>query len=317
LEQNPAPVTGGQVPNSSFFINTFSLAARYLVDFGQYFQLNDMLIKDIQPHISLTEFVRKYQIIRWQYEANSIPPNKFLAPRPEHSLTFYIRDLQSYSFLGLSKKETYPKSIVSGIHTNTLIRDCGHDFWALKIIFQPCALFRLTGLPMQELVSNFAEAEAIFGKDVNSLYERLNGSDNLNEMIVQIEIYLQKVISQKVKNAHSIDLVCQQILIQNKSQNLDFLAKQSFLGTRQFIRKFEQRTGISPKLFDRIVRFDNAYRLKNNNPNLDWLSIALDSGYYDYQHLTKDYKDFTNHTPVTYYEIDKKAPERDFGLHFG
>jgi hypothetical protein len=27
LEQNPAPVTGGRVPNSPFFINTFSLAA--------------------------------------------------------------------------------------------------------------------------------------------------------------------------------------------------------------------------------------------------------------------------------------------------
>ena len=276
-----------------------------------------MLIKDIQPHISLTEFVRKYQIIRWQYDANCIPPNKFLAPRPEHSLTFYIRDLQSYSFVGSSKKATYPKSIVSGIHTDTLVRDCGHDFWALKIIFQPCALFRLTGIPMHELVSNFADAEVIFGKNATLLYERLNSSDDLNEMIEQIELYLQKIISQKTKDIHPIDFVCQQILIQNSRQNIDILAKQSFLSTRQFIRKFEERTGISPKLYDRIVRFDKAYRLKNNNPNLDWLSIALESGYYDYQHLTKDYKDFTNHTPVTYFEIDKKAPERDFGLYFG
>lgn len=276
-----------------------------------------MLIKDIQPHISLTEFVRKYQIIRWQYDVNTIPPNKYLAPRPEHSLTFYIRDLQSYSFIGSTKKETYPKSIVSGIHTTTLIRDCGYDFWALKIIFQPCALYRLTGVPMHELVSNFADAEAIFGIEVNHVYERLNSLDNLQEMITQIEFYLQKVISSKTKNFHPIDLVCQQLLFQNESQNLDILAKKSFLSTRQFIRKFEERTGISPKLFDRIVRFDKAYRYKNNYPDLDWLSIALDSGYYDYQHLTKDYKDFTNHTPVTYYEIDKKAPERNFGLHFG
>ena len=64
-----------------------------------------MLIKNIRPHLSLTEFVRKYQIIRWQYDAYSIPPNKFLAPRPEHSLTFYIRDIQSYSFLNSTKKK--------------------------------------------------------------------------------------------------------------------------------------------------------------------------------------------------------------------
>jgi transcriptional regulator GlxA family with amidase domain len=91
----------------------------------------------------------------------------------------------------------------------------------------------------------------------------------------------------------------------------------SSLSVRQFIRKFEERTGVSPKTFDRIVRFDRAYRLKNNRPDLDWLSIALYSDYYDYQHLAKDYKDFTNSTPVGFYDIDLKAPERTFGLHFG
>jgi AraC-like DNA-binding protein len=276
-----------------------------------------MLIKDIQPEISLKEFVRNYQIIRWQYDATTIPSNKTLAPRPEHSLTFYIRDLQSFCFVNSNKKEFYPKSIISGIHDQTIIRDCGHDFWALKIIFQPCALFRLTGLPMKELVSNYVDAEIILGYEVRLLQERLNSTDNLKEMILNIETYLQYLITKQKKEHLQIDNVCKEILYQNEPKNLDVLSKKSFLSTRQFIRKFEERTGISPKLFDRIVRFDKAYRLKNNQPNLDWLSIALNCGYCDYQHLSKDYKDFTNTTPVGYYEIDKQAPERFFGLHFG
>jgi AraC-like DNA-binding protein len=276
-----------------------------------------MLIKDIQPNASLAEYVRKYQIIRWQFEETINPPDKFLGPRPEHSLTFYIRDLQTYSFSGSQKKENYPRSIVCGIHTNTLIRGCGHDFWAIKIIFQPCALFKLTKVPMSELVNNFADAEAMFGKEVSLLYERLNGTENLPEMIGQIELFFKNIISQKTKESLAVDWVCKQILTQNQSQNLDNLARQSCLSTRQFIRKFDERIGINPKLFDRIVRFDRAYRLKNNSPSLDWLSVALSSGYYDYQHLTRDYKDFTNLSPVAYYEIDQKAPERTFGLHFG
>lgn len=276
-----------------------------------------MLIKDIQPHLSLNQFVRKYQIIRWQYNTNTNPQNKTLAPRPEHSLTFYIRDLQSYNFLDSIKKEYYPRTIICGIHDKTIIRDCGHDFWALKIIFQPCALFKLTGLPMDELVSSFIDAEIILGKEIRMLHERLNSSDNLNEMILNIEIYLKRLVQQQKKDNHQIDLVCREILLQKERKNLDFLASRTFLSTRQFIRKFEERTGISPKLYDRIVRFDKAYRLKNNQPNLDWLSIAMICGYYDYQHLAKDYKDFTNSTPVGYYQIDQQAPERFFGLHFG
>jgi len=81
--------------------------------------------------------------------------------------------------------------------------------------------------------------------------------------------------------------------------------------------KFEERTGVSPKMFDRITRFDRVYKLRNNRPDLDWLSIALNCGYYDYQHLAKDYRDFTGTTPVSFYQIDQKAPERLFGLHFG
>jgi AraC-like DNA-binding protein len=276
-----------------------------------------MLIKNIPPNAALNEFVRTYQIIRWQYDPNAKPPNKYLAPRPEHSLTFYIRDLQSFSLIGSPEKVVYPRSIVSGIHIETLIRDCGHDFWALKIIFQPCALFRLTGVNMCEFVTNFTDAENIFGKELNLLHSRLNSINDLDEMIIHIESYLIKIISRSIKEFHQIDQVAQNILFQTECQNLDKLAIQSFLSTRQFIRKFEQRTGISPKLFDKVVRFDRAYRMKNNNPNLDWSSIAYDCGYYDYQHLSKDYKEFTNHTPVEYLEIDKKAPERDFGLYFG
>ena len=170
---------------------------------------------------------------------------------------------------------------------------------------------------MNELVSNFIDAEIVFGKEIKLLHERLNSSDNLNEMISNIEIYLKRLVQQQKKDNHQIDFVCQEILLQNERKNLDFLANKTFLSTRQFIRKFEERTGLSPKLYDKIVRFDKAYRLKNNQPNLDWLSIAMACGYYDYQHLAKDYKDFTNSTPVGYYEIDKQAPERFFGLHFG
>lgn len=66
-------------------------------------------------------------------------------------------------------------------------------------------------------------------------------------------------------------------------------------------------------MFDRISRFEKSFRTKNKYPHLGWLSIALTCGYYDYQHLVKDYKEFTHLTPNAFYEADTKAPERVFG----
>lgn len=71
--------------------------------------------------------------------------------------------------------------------------------------------------------------------------------------------------------------------------------------------------GVSPKTFSRIVSFDHAVKLKNAYHTKDWLSIAIELDYYDYQHLVKDFKDFTHMTPNEFYLRDIHAPERVFG----
>ena len=45
------------------------------------------------------------------------------------------------------------------------------------------------------------------------------------------------------------------------------------------------------------MRFDQAFRLKERQPNLDWLAVAVQCGYYDYRHLVRDFKEFAGATP--------------------
>ena len=53
--------------------------------------------------------------------------------------------------------------------------------------------------------------------------------------------------------------------------------------------------------------------LRNKNSNLDWLSIAFNCGFYDYQHLSRVYKDLTGLSPNQFHKIDLNGPERIFG----
>jgi AraC-like DNA-binding protein len=66
--------------------------------------------------------------------------------------------------------------------------------------------------------------------------------------------------------------------------------------------------------FARIARFDRAYLLRNRRPERSWLAIAGACGYHDYQHLVRDYKDFTGMTPPEFDRIERASPERRFGL---
>jgi hypothetical protein len=54
--------------------------------------------------------------------------------------------------------------------------------------------------------------------------------------------------------------------------------------------------------------------MKNANLAMDWLTVSLHSGYFDYQHMAKDYRDFTGLTPSGFFELEAKAPETTFGL---
>jgi len=273
-----------------------------------------VILRDVLPSPALNEYVRKHQIIRFMFEKDAIIPFKVYYPRPEHSLCFHLRDLQKVSFVNDSNIVAHPKCTLNGQATSVVNRHVSQDFWALQIVFQPSALFRLTGIPSYELTNNFIDAEAIWGKEIRSTHEQMSNTNDVDETIKIAETFLEKIVRNSKRGLFGIDKTSQVILSQNQPISIDKLANDACLSVRQFNRKFNERIGIGPKTLDRIVRFGNAFRMKNKQPNLDWLSIALACGYYDYQHLVKDFKEFTHLTPIGLFDTDTKAPERIFGV---
>jgi len=275
-----------------------------------------VLLKDITPGEQMRQYIRKYQIFRFVFDKEVTPPAKFHSPRPEHCITFYVKDIQKFSYLNSTDIHAYPRCVINGIHTVPLYRYGGNDFLAIKIVLQPYMLYKMIKFPLGELTNRFINAEDILGNDVRLVCERLNELDNLSEMIIVIETFIENQIKKTIKYFHPIDKVTRYILDIKNDAPIDWLANQSCLSIRQFIRKFEERIGISAKMFERVIRFDKAYRMKNTSPDHDWLYIAVACDYHDYQHMVKDFKEFTSLTPPSLYELEKKSPERSFGLFY-
>ncbi|MDQ6758084.1 MAG: AraC family transcriptional regulator [Bacteroidota bacterium] len=273
-----------------------------------------ILLKDILPSPVLKEYVWKYQVFRFLFDKNIIPPAKFHAPRPEHCITFYVRDSQKFSEYNSSSVLTYPQCVINGMYTIPIYRYGGNDFFAIKVVLQPTALYHLIRTPLPGLTNYFIDAEDVWGNEIQLVCDQLNTMKDLTQIIKLIESFFEGLIKNLSKAPHPIDKVSHHILNEESNASLEWLARQSCLSVRQFIRKFEERIGISAKTYTRIIRFDKAYRMKNSQPHLDWLYIALACNYHDYQHLVKDFKEFTNLTPPAFYELEKTSPERSFGL---
>lgn len=65
-------------------------------------------------------------------------------------------------------------------------------------------------------------------------------------------------------------------------------------------RVFQQIHGISPKNFERFVRFQNVLARMNQNKQQPLDQLALECGYYDESHMMKDFKSFAGITPQGY-----------------
>src|SRR6188472_3728787 len=65
---------------------------------------------------------------------------------------------------------------------------------------------------------------------------------------------------------------------------------------RQLERLYQQRIGLSPQLYARLVRFTQAWIIKEGNPFIKWTQLAYQCGYSDQMHLIHDFKGFTGIT---------------------
>jgi AraC-like DNA-binding protein len=273
-----------------------------------------MIFKLIKPSPSLSRYVRSYQLIHFVFKNDQEKPVKPYPPRPEQCIIFYPRDPLSIEYQSSLKKVLQPRSIVSGQVVSRQNLHIGDDYIVFKIIFYPGALFHFVQMPLSGITDQNEDAEVIFPKEMRGLNERMKNAKSFEEMVVMVEDFLTRAISKTKISFQPIDEIARLLLLEPEKFSLDWLAKESCLSIKQFQRKFAERVGVSPKLFGRISRFDKAFRLKNRNPHLDWLGIAIESGYHDYQHLVKDFNEFSCALPNSLIREESVSPDRFFGF---
>jgi AraC-like DNA-binding protein len=272
-----------------------------------------MLLKDFPPDIGLRDLVRCFRIVDFKFDKGTAIPAKAYPPKPENILHFFIKGR-----FGISRSpnniDYQPPILLIGQRTAVTTQFTDAEFLNFQIVFQPSAIFQLTGLPGVEFTDRFINGEDIFGRDIRDIYDQLCAAQTSSEMMRIASHYVQRLTRSSKMESHLIDKLTSLITEKSEKMSLGWLAKESCLCGKQFERKFRERTGVNPKAYLRISRFNKAYNTKNRYPGLDWLSIADKCGYHDYQHLVKDYKNFTSLTPTAFHILEASSPEYTLGL---
>jgi len=81
------------------------------------------------------------------------------------------------------------------------------------------------------------------------------------------------------------------------------------LSPRRFIHLFKEAVGLTPKVYCRVLRFQDTLRLIENNQQISWADLALSCGYFDQAHFIHDFQAFSNLTPQAY--LAQRSPFRN------
>lgn len=273
-----------------------------------------MIYKIIQPSPHLQSFVKDYLLVHFVFDKNSILPVKPFPASTLQCLVFYIKGVVTTYNPALGKFIPLPQIAVNGSLTSRRDYILSNDFLLLSVAFHPCALSKFLRLPLTEFVDERVDAEAILNPEIHRAHQRMLDAASYENIIQIAEEYLSKRIQNLKTDFLPIDKVAALIPDNTALFTIEKMASEACLSISQFERKFIQLTGIAPKFFTRICRFYNAYQLKDRYPESDWLSIALKAGYYDYQHLVKDFKQFADVAPHSLLEAQAKSPERILGI---
>jgi AraC-like DNA-binding protein len=174
----------------------------------------------------------------------------------------------------------------------------------LNIHFKPVGFLNIFNIPPREVKDRIVDSEDILSSEVRLIHEELQEGKDFNECIEILEKYLiQKLMSHKSKYRHpSIQGVADFLIHEKGLVPVQDLACHCNMTLQTFEVQFTEQVGIVPKLYSQLVRLGRTIELKMSSPKESWTNIGLTCGYYDQNHLVKEFKKFTSFAPNKFFE---------------
>lgn len=181
-------------------------------------------------------------------------------------------------------------SYLIGIQNAPVLFGFTEQAHTITVNFKAGGIHRLLHLPMRELLGKCIPAKLLMDASIRSLEEQLkNCPDKARLTGILDDFFLSRL--PKLGKSHPVDEVMHQVVqYPDEWTKVGDMASVACTSIRQFERQCLLRYGVSPKYYLRVSRFNKALRLKNQHPGLSWTEVAAITGYFDQNHLIKDFK---------------------------
>lgn len=176
-----------------------------------------------------------------------------------------------------------------GTMTRPLIvqRERSMDLFGVR--FRPGGMGQfLRRLPADRLTDGVIRLQDLWGGAAAELLHRLQDAESTSARVHLLDEAL--LASIQTRSGDAVVLGVAQAIEHSEGRVLIAeLARDSGLGRRQLERRFLAMVGIAPKTACRVLRFQGARRRLSAEPTHSLATVALEAGYHDQAHMTRDF----------------------------
>ncbi|MGH3444921.1 MAG: helix-turn-helix domain-containing protein, partial [Nocardioidaceae bacterium] len=234
----------------------------------------------------LAELVRRYRVPVW-----SLPP-----------ATSTVQRVLQYPVCLLVISDSY--AIMVGPDTGLGRQELAGEGWALGVMLQPAAGAMLLGGPVSRLADERMALDDVPTLDGSALTDRVRAAlENApteptahRAAIVVLEAALDEVGTADDEGI-LVNRIVEYVEERPEVQRVGQVCEHFDIGERTLQRLTARRIGLSPKwLIQRRRLHDAAERLRSGD-SVDLASVAMELGYADQAHFTRDFRTVTGLTP--------------------
>jgi AraC-like DNA-binding protein len=184
------------------------------------------------------------------------------------------------------------------------------------IRFRPGGAAAFLRFPVDTLGPGETPLDAAFGREGAELVERIAEAATFGQRIAACETFLTGRLAVAGFEGSPVGAIVRRMLRETPRLSVAAAAGECGWSVRQLERRFRRETGLTPRLFGRIVRFQRVFRAVGADSGPDWVSVALECGYADQPHLIREFRELAGETPAAFLKPDSGvarvfvAPER-------
>jgi len=227
---------------------------------------------------------------------NDLPMQRCL-PNGMAELNFTLSERPAVGIIH-GKWNVFPRAYLVGIMREPVLWRMGSKGILFSARLKPEGIYTLFGLRPYECFNGFLDLESILNPASRDIINRMQETSGSQERIRLMDTFLINQLAVHRKKDLYLEEALRQLRQAPVSLSIDSVSRHLAICKRQFERRFKQTFGLSPKTYQRIMRFNKTYEYLEKNPVTRWTELSYTFGYADQAHFIREFKHFYGETPA-------------------